>query len=187
MVTREQLGTSPVHRLFDLHQQDESECNHVALFDTDQPEPVADSGRLARAAWKALSLVRPTRSTDGEGSPAVYSDEHFEGESILKPEKVDTRVLDKQFFSQAREEGVWNWGFYLMIYMTPQALTLFEQGPFEGSNGSCMQLQRQRPPGYILENVSPLAHRPGTKIRDEVLPYIASVIGRPVSFDAARA
>eukprot|EP00854_Cymbomonas_tetramitiformis_P011003 gene11003-biopygen11283 len=50
------------------------------------------------------------------------------------------------------------------------------------------QLQRQRPPGYILENVSPLAHRPGTKIRDEVFgPYIASVIDRPVSFDAARA
>ncbi|KAK3250403.1 hypothetical protein CYMTET_40214 [Cymbomonas tetramitiformis] len=49
------------------------------------------------------------------------------------------------------------------------------------------QLQKQRPPGYVLENVSPLAHRPGTKIRDEVFPYIASVIGRPVSFDAARA
>eukprot|EP00854_Cymbomonas_tetramitiformis_P006207 gene6207-biopygen6246 len=50
------------------------------------------------------------------------------------------------------------------------------------------QLQRQRPPaGYILENVSPLAHRPGTRIRDEVFPYIAGVIGQPVSFDAARA
>ncbi|KAK3276333.1 hypothetical protein CYMTET_15581 [Cymbomonas tetramitiformis] len=49
------------------------------------------------------------------------------------------------------------------------------------------QLQRQQPPGYILENVSPLAHRPGTKIRDEVFPYIAGVIGQPVSFDAARA
>ncbi|KAK3233749.1 hypothetical protein CYMTET_55966 [Cymbomonas tetramitiformis] len=49
------------------------------------------------------------------------------------------------------------------------------------------QLQQQRPPGYILENVSPLSHRPGTKIRDEVFPYIASVIGRPVSFEAAQA
>ncbi|KAK3235925.1 hypothetical protein CYMTET_53919 [Cymbomonas tetramitiformis] len=106
MAAIEQLGTGPVHRLFDLHHQDEFECNHAALFDTDQPELVVDSGRLARAAGKALSLVRPTRGTHGEGSPAVYSNEYFEGERILKPEKVDTRVLDKRFFSQAREEGV---------------------------------------------------------------------------------
>ncbi|KAK3283870.1 hypothetical protein CYMTET_8448 [Cymbomonas tetramitiformis] len=100
MVAGEQLSTGPVHRLFDLHHQDELECNHTVLFDTDQPELVVDSGRLARAAWKALSLVRPTRGTRGEGTPAVYSSEHFEGERILKPEKVDTRVLDEQFFSQ---------------------------------------------------------------------------------------
>ncbi|KAK3288393.1 hypothetical protein CYMTET_4128 [Cymbomonas tetramitiformis] len=102
----EQLGTGPVHRLFDVHHQEELECNHVDMFDTDLPELVTDSGRLARAAWKALSLVRPTRGTHGEGSPAVYSNEYFEGERILKPEKVDTRVLGRQFFSQAREEGV---------------------------------------------------------------------------------
>ncbi|KAK3260606.1 hypothetical protein CYMTET_30450 [Cymbomonas tetramitiformis] len=106
MAAIEQLGTGPVHRLFDLHHQDELECNHAALFDTYQPELVVDSGRLARAAWKALSLVRPTRGTHGEGSPAVYNNEYFEGGRILKPEKVDTRVLDKRFFSQAREEGV---------------------------------------------------------------------------------
>eukprot|EP00854_Cymbomonas_tetramitiformis_P034413 gene34413-biopygen29041 len=92
----------------------------------------------------------------------------------------------------------WSWGLYLMIYTRPRALISFEQELFEGSSGSWyvdfparislqLQLQRQRPPDYILENVSPLAHRPGTKIRDEVFPYIASVIGRPVSFDAARA
>eukprot|EP00854_Cymbomonas_tetramitiformis_P034190 gene34190-biopygen18940 len=56
MVAREQLGTGPVHRLFDLH--------------------------------------------------SLYSSEHFEDETILKPEKVNTRVLEKQFFSRAREEGV---------------------------------------------------------------------------------
>ncbi|KAK3278234.1 hypothetical protein CYMTET_13819 [Cymbomonas tetramitiformis] len=107
MVAREQLGTGPVHRLFDLHHQEELECDHTVMFDTDQPELVVDSGRLARAAWKALSLVRPTRGTHREGTPAVYSSEHLEGERILKPEKVDTRVLDKQFFSRrAREEGV---------------------------------------------------------------------------------
>ncbi|KAK3283157.1 hypothetical protein CYMTET_9141 [Cymbomonas tetramitiformis] len=281
MVTSEQLGTSPVYRLFDLHQQEELECNHVALFDTDQPELVVDSGRLARAAWKALSLVRPTRGTHGEGSPAVYTNEHFEGERILKPEKVDTRVLDKQFFSQAREEGVVCYepcgglcaglGMLLrngmkvkrylyqdisassqgvararctaLVRRYPDLISsdavelgalphdlhdttsadfiragalrgqqwvmvcgfpcqdLSPAGTLTGLDGrhsklfyevvrllsTLQQLQRQRPPGYILENVFPLAHRLGTKIRDEVFPYITSVIGRPVSFDAARA
>eukprot|EP00854_Cymbomonas_tetramitiformis_P034410 gene34410-biopygen29035 len=38
----------------------------------------------------------------------------------------------------------------------------------------------------MLENVSPLSHRAGTKIRKEVFPIINSVVGQPVSFDAAR-
>ena len=49
------------------------------------------------------------------------------------------------------------------------------------------QLQTKKPPAYLLENVSPLAHRAGTKIRDEVFPHIAGIVGQPVSFDAARA
>ena len=49
------------------------------------------------------------------------------------------------------------------------------------------QLQAQKPPGYILENVSPLAHKPGTRIRDEVFPHIIGMVGHPVSFDAAQA
>eukprot|EP00854_Cymbomonas_tetramitiformis_P034587 gene34587-biopygen33923 len=247
MAAIEQLGTGPVHRgLFDLHHQDELECNHAALFDTDQPELVVDSGRLARAAWKALSLVRPTRGTHGEGSPAVYSNEYFEGERILKPEKVDTRVLDKRFFSQAREEGVvcyepcgglcaglemllrngikWSLGpslphdlhdtasadfiragslqgqQWVMVRGFP-CQDLSPAGTLTGLDGrhsklfyevvrllsTLQQLQKQRPPGYVLENVSPLSHRPGTKIRDELFPCIASVICRPVSFDAAQA
>ncbi|KAK3273481.1 hypothetical protein CYMTET_18273 [Cymbomonas tetramitiformis] len=235
MAAREQLGTGPVHRLFDLHRQEELECNHGDVFDTDLPELVVDSGRLARAAWKALSLVRPTRGTHGEGSPAVYSNEYFEGERILKPEKVDTRVLGRQFFSQAREEGVvcyepcgglcagleidvapqWNESGSILVsrYIVEQSdggqsqvhgvaeTDLSPAGTLTGLDGrhsklfyevvrllsTLQQLQQQRPPGYILENVSPLSHRPGTKIRDEVFPYIASVIGRPVSFDAAQA
>ena len=39
---------------------------------------------------------------------------------------------------------------------------------------SLQQLQKSRPPGYLLENVSPLAHREGTRLRDVVFPYIAS-------------
>ncbi|KAK3268955.1 hypothetical protein CYMTET_22572 [Cymbomonas tetramitiformis] len=49
------------------------------------------------------------------------------------------------------------------------------------------QLQPRRPPAYVLENVSPLSHRENTKIRKEVFPIINSVVGQPVSFDAARA
>ncbi|KAK3242503.1 hypothetical protein CYMTET_47812 [Cymbomonas tetramitiformis] len=175
-VAVEQLGTGPVHRLFDLHHQEELECNQAVMFDTDLPELVIDSGRLARAAWKALSLSRPTRGTHGEGSPAVYSNEYFEGERILKPEKVDTRVLNKQFFSQAREEGV-------VCY--------------EPCGGLCAGLEMLLRSGmkvdrYLYQDISPSSQavaraRPGTKIRDEVFPYIASVIGRPVSFDAAQA
>ncbi|KAK3237780.1 hypothetical protein CYMTET_52162 [Cymbomonas tetramitiformis] len=55
MAAVEQLGTGPVHRLFDSHHQEELECNHGDMFDTYLPELVIDSGRLARAAWKALS------------------------------------------------------------------------------------------------------------------------------------
>ncbi|KAK3250456.1 hypothetical protein CYMTET_40160 [Cymbomonas tetramitiformis] len=153
------------------------------MFDTDLPELVVDSGRLARAAWKALSLVRPTRGTRGEGSLAVYSNEYFEGERILKPEKVDTRVLGRQFFSQAREEGSLPAG--TLTGLDGRHSKLFYE--VVRLLSTLQQLQQQRPPGYVLENVSPLSHRPGTKIRDEVFPYIASVIGRPVSFDAAQA
>eukprot|EP00854_Cymbomonas_tetramitiformis_P034175 gene34175-biopygen18261 len=49
------------------------------------------------------------------------------------------------------------------------------------------QVQPRRPPAYVLENVSPLSHREHTKIRKEVFPIINSVVGQPVSFDAARA
>ncbi|KAK3243361.1 hypothetical protein CYMTET_46981 [Cymbomonas tetramitiformis] len=49
------------------------------------------------------------------------------------------------------------------------------------------QLQPQRPPAYVLENVSPLSHRENSRIRKEVFPIINSVVGQPVSFDAARA
>eukprot|EP00854_Cymbomonas_tetramitiformis_P034330 gene34330-biopygen25921 len=49
------------------------------------------------------------------------------------------------------------------------------------------QLQPRRPPACVLENVSPLSHRENTKIRKEVFPIINSVVGQPVSFDAARA
>ncbi|KAK3240018.1 hypothetical protein CYMTET_50097 [Cymbomonas tetramitiformis] len=176
MAAMEQLGTGPVHRLFDLHYHEELECNHGDMFDTDLPELVTDSGRLARAAWKALSLVRPTRGTHGEGSPAVYSSEYFEGERILKPEKVDTGVLSSRFFSQARQEGV-------VCY--------------EPCGGLCAGLEMLLRNGmkvdrYLYQDISPSSQtvaraRPGTKIRDEVFPYIASVIGRPVSFDAAQA
>ncbi|KAK3273273.1 hypothetical protein CYMTET_18479 [Cymbomonas tetramitiformis] len=272
----EQLGTGPVHRLFDLHHQEELECNHGDMFDTDLPELVTDSGRLARAAWKALSLVRPTRGTHGEGSPAVYSNEYFEGERILKPEKVDTRVLSKRFFSQAREEGVVCYepcgglcaglemllrsgmnkvDRYLYQDISPSSQTvararctallrrypdlispsavelgalpqdlrdttsadfkragalrgrqwvmvcgfpcqdLSPAGTLTGLDdrhsklfyevvrllSTLQQLQQQRPPGYILENVSPLSHRPGTKIRDEIHQFrsVMSKVARP--------
>ncbi|KAK3253279.1 hypothetical protein CYMTET_37465 [Cymbomonas tetramitiformis] len=180
MAAREQLGTSPVHRLFDLHHQDELECNHAALFDTDQPELVV--GRL----WEASES-----SLEGADLGATH-----------------TRVLDKRFFSQAREEGVVCYepcgglcaGLEMLLRNGVKDLS--PAGTLTGLDGrhsklfyevvrllsTLQQLQKkQRPPGYILENVSPLAHRPETKIRDEAFPYIASVIGRPVSFDAARA
>eukprot|EP00854_Cymbomonas_tetramitiformis_P034276 gene34276-biopygen23631 len=179
IVAREQLGTGPVHRLFDLHYQEELECHHTVLFDTDQPELVVDSGRLARAAWKALSLVRPTRGTHGEGTPAVYSSEHFEGESILKPEKVDTRVLDKQFFSRARDEGV-------ACYEPCGSLC----AGLEMLLHSGMKMQwswKYSVPGDLRATTMADLIRAGTEIRDEVFPYIAGVIGQPVSFDAARA
>ena len=49
------------------------------------------------------------------------------------------------------------------------------------------QLQPHRPPGYILENVSPLAHRVGSRLRDEVFPHIMGMVGQPTSVDAAQA
>ncbi|KAK3270982.1 hypothetical protein CYMTET_20647 [Cymbomonas tetramitiformis] len=279
--TRRQIGTGPIHRLFDVHHKEELECNQAVLFDTDYPEVVVDSGRLARAAWKALSLVRPTRGTHGEGTPAVYSSERYEGEPVLRPIKVDTRVLDKSFFPRARDEGVVCYEpcgglcaglemvlrsgvklkkyLYQDISVESQAVArarclalmrrypdllqpgaieldklpsdlhcttaehLISAGALEGDQwvmicgfpcqdlspagkraglagkhsklfhevvrllSSLQQLQRHRPPGYLLENVSPLAHRQGTSLRDVVFPYIASIIGNPVSFDAVRA
>ncbi|KAK3284418.1 hypothetical protein CYMTET_7919 [Cymbomonas tetramitiformis] len=137
MAAIEQLGTGTVHRLFDLHYQDE------------------------------------------------LDNDYFEGERILKPEKVDTRVLDKRFFSQAREEGVDLSPAGTLMGLDVRHSKLFYE--VVRLLSTLQQLQKQRPPGYVLENVSPLSHRPGTKIRDEVFPYIASVIGRPVSFDAAQA
>eukprot|EP00854_Cymbomonas_tetramitiformis_P034110 gene34110-biopygen13193 len=278
---RRQIGNGPVHRLFDVHHKDELECNRAVLFDTDYPELVVDSGRLARAAWKALSQLRPTRGTHGEGTPAVYSNECYEGEPVLKPIKVDTRVLDKDFFPRARDEGVVCYEpcgglcaglemllrsgvkvkkyLYQDISVESQAVArarcmalvrrypdllqpgavelnklpsdlhytaaehLISAGALEGDQWvmicgfpcqdlspagkraglagkhsklfrqvvrlltTLQQLQKDRPPGYLLENVSPLAHRQGTSLRDVVFPYIASIIGNLVSFDAARA
>jgi len=66
-----QLGTGAIQRLFDVHHREELEINVGELFDTDHPEPVRDSGRLARAAWKALSMVQPVKGTHGRRSPAV--------------------------------------------------------------------------------------------------------------------
>ncbi|KAK3288114.1 hypothetical protein CYMTET_4419 [Cymbomonas tetramitiformis] len=134
MVAREQLGTGPVHRLFDLHYQEELECHNTVLFDTDQPELVVDSGRLARAAWKALSLVRSTRDA------------------------VELEVLPGDLRATTMADLI--------------RAAVAETAATRVYSGEC---------------VSTLAHRPGTKIRDAVFPYIAGVIGQPVSFDAARA
>ncbi|KAK3276918.1 hypothetical protein CYMTET_15024 [Cymbomonas tetramitiformis] len=40
------------------------------------------------------------------GSPAAYSDETMENGKLKVPKKIDTRVIDKSFFQEAREEGV---------------------------------------------------------------------------------
>ncbi|KAK3241603.1 hypothetical protein CYMTET_48649 [Cymbomonas tetramitiformis] len=228
---RRQLGTGTVHRLFDLHHREELECNRGELFDTDHPEMVRDSGRLKRAAWKALSLVQAVSGTHGEGTPAVYEDQCYRGEAIKKPLKIDTRVLGKGFFREAKQEGVVcyepcgglcagletllrngvkvNKYSYQDIAKDSQVvarasfpcLDLSPAGKLAGLSGkhsslfyevvrllsTLQQLQEQKPAAYVLENVSPLAHRPGTNIRDEVFPYIASVVGQPISFDAARA
>ncbi|KAK3247649.1 hypothetical protein CYMTET_42858 [Cymbomonas tetramitiformis] len=49
------------------------------------------------------------------------------------------------------------------------------------------QLQPQHPPAYLLEDDVPLSHRPRTKMREDVFPLITSVVGQPVSLDAALA
>eukprot|EP00854_Cymbomonas_tetramitiformis_P029706 gene29706-biopygen30928 len=59
----------------------------------------------------------------------------------------------------------WSWKYSRATSAPPPWLTSFEQVLYEGNSGSW----------------------PGTKIRDEVFPYIAGVIGQPVSFDTARA
>ncbi|KAK3283260.1 hypothetical protein CYMTET_9032 [Cymbomonas tetramitiformis] len=226
---RRQLGTSTVHRLFDLHFKEEWECNLGELFDTDFPQPVQDSGRLSQAAWRALSLVSPVKGLHGEGTPAVYSKEFFEETLTRKPAKIDTRVMSKVFFKEGRTEGVVCYEpcgglcaglemllrnginvkkyLYQDISLDSQAVaiarcTALQRRYPDLLTGMAIQLdslpcdlratgvkdlvelQGDRPPAYILENVSPLAHKPGTKMREEVFPYIASIIGTPVSFDA---
>eukprot|EP00854_Cymbomonas_tetramitiformis_P034710 gene34710-biopygen35925 len=216
------------------------------------------------------------------GSPAVYSDETMEGGKLRVPKKIDTRVVDRSFFQEAREEGVVcyepcgglcaglemllrcgvkvNKYLYQDISAFSQAVArarcmalsrrhpdLFHAGAvhleqlpsniedtslidlvhagalsgdqwvmvcgypcqdlspagklagLEGKHSrlfyqavrilsTLQQLQPQRPPAYVLENVSPLSHRENSKIRKEVFrPIINSVVGQPVSFDAARA
>ncbi|KAK3249102.1 hypothetical protein CYMTET_41460 [Cymbomonas tetramitiformis] len=103
---REQLGTGPVHRLFDVHHREELECNVGTLFDTDLPDSYGDTGRLQYAAWKALSQVQPATGMQGEGSPALYYEEVMEDGVLKKPKKIDTRVVAKSFFREARKEGV---------------------------------------------------------------------------------
>ncbi|KAK3269137.1 hypothetical protein CYMTET_22402 [Cymbomonas tetramitiformis] len=102
----DQLGTGPVQRLFDVHHREELEINVGVLFDTDHPEPVKDSERLSRAAWKALSTLRPVRGAHGSGTPAEYYQETIEQGTLQVPKKVDTRVVDADFYREAREEGV---------------------------------------------------------------------------------
>ncbi|KAK3253434.1 Methyl-CpG-binding domain-containing protein 9 [Cymbomonas tetramitiformis] len=217
----------------------------------------------------------------GEGSPAVYYDEEMEDGVLKKPKRIDTRVVAKSFFREAREEGVTCYepcgglcaglemllrsgvkvNQYLYQDISPAARAVararcfalsrryselfpasaikLEQLPADleqitaqhfvdagalagerwimvcgypcqdvspagnqaGLDGrhsrlfyhavralsALQQLQPHRPPGYILENVSPLAHRPGTRMREEVFPHIMEFVGQPVSFDAAQA
>ncbi|KAK3247245.1 hypothetical protein CYMTET_43249 [Cymbomonas tetramitiformis] len=280
-MVREQLGTSAVHRLFDVHYQEELECNKGVMFDTDHPEVARCSGRLTRVAWDALSQVRPIRGMHSGGSPAIYGDETMEGGKLKVPKKIDTRVIDKSFFREAREEGVVcyepcgglcaglemllrcgvkvNKYLYQDISKSSQTVArarcmalsrrhpdlfraeaahleqlpsniedtslidlvhagalsgeqwvmvcgypcqdLSPAGKLAGLEGrhsrlfyqavrvlsTLQQLQPQRPPAYVLENVSPLSHRENSKIGKEVFPIINSVVGQPVSFDAARA
>ncbi|KAK3268685.1 hypothetical protein CYMTET_22825 [Cymbomonas tetramitiformis] len=105
-LVKEQLGTGEVHRLFDLHYQEELECNRGIMFDTDHPEVAGCSGRLTRAAWDALSQVQPVRGMHSGGSPAVYSNDTMKNGKLKVPKKIDTRLIDKSFFQEAREEGV---------------------------------------------------------------------------------
>ncbi|KAK3274948.1 hypothetical protein CYMTET_16901 [Cymbomonas tetramitiformis] len=282
-MVREQLGTSAVHRLFDVHYQEELECNKGVMFDTDHPEVARCSGRLTRVAWDALSQVRPIRGMHSGGSPAIYGDETMEGGKLKVPKKIDTRVIDKSFFREAREEGVvcyepcgglcaglemllrcgvkvnkylyqdiskssqtvararcmalsrrhpdlfraeaahleqlpsniedtslidlvhagaLSGEQWVMVCGYPCQSDLSPAGKLAGLEGrhsrlfyhqavrvlsTLQQLQPQRPPAYVLENVSPLSHRENSKIRKEVFPIINSVVGQPVSFDAARA
>ncbi|KAK3282752.1 hypothetical protein CYMTET_9522 [Cymbomonas tetramitiformis] len=88
-LVKEQLGTGEVHRLFDLHYQEELECNRGGMFDTDRPEVARCSGRLTRAAWDALSQVQPVRGMHSGGSPAVYSDATMEREKLKVPKQED--------------------------------------------------------------------------------------------------
>ncbi|KAK3267930.1 hypothetical protein CYMTET_23541 [Cymbomonas tetramitiformis] len=83
-LTREQLGFGEVHRLFDLHLQEELECNKSVMFDTDHPEVVRRcSDRLTRVAWDALSRVHPVKGMHS-GVPAAYHEETME-HWALKP------------------------------------------------------------------------------------------------------
>eukprot|EP00854_Cymbomonas_tetramitiformis_P034369 gene34369-biopygen27286 len=225
------------------------------MFDIDHPEVARCSGRLTRAAWDALSQVHPVRGMHSGGSPAVYSsDDTMENGKLKVPKKIDTRLIDKSFFQEAREEGVVCYepcgglcaGLEMLLRcgvkvkkylyqdiskasqavartrclalsrrhpdLLPAAAIHLEQlpsnledtrlndlvraGALSGDRlfyqavrvlSTLQQLQPRRPPSYVLENVSPLSHRENTKIRKEVFPIINSLVGQPVSFDAARA
>eukprot|EP00854_Cymbomonas_tetramitiformis_P008504 gene8504-biopygen8623 len=69
-LVREQLGTGEVHRLFDLHYQEELECNRSVMFDTDHPEVArmvfwqADTCRLGRPGPSASSSQEDRHETD---------------------------------------------------------------------------------------------------------------------------
>ncbi|KAK3233678.1 hypothetical protein CYMTET_56035 [Cymbomonas tetramitiformis] len=219
-MVREQLGTSAVHRLFDVHYEEELECSRGVMFDTDHPEVARCSGRLMRVARDALSQVHPVTAMHSGGSPAVYSDDTMEAGKLRVPKKIDTRVVDKSFFQEAREEGVVcyepcgglcaglemllrcgvevNKYLYQDIHLSVQSggsegKDLSPAGKLAGLEGkhsrlfyqavrilsTLQQLQPQRPPAYVLENVSPMSHRENSKIRKEVFPIINSVVGQP--------
>eukprot|EP00854_Cymbomonas_tetramitiformis_P034596 gene34596-biopygen34111 len=178
------------HRVKDLLQRAQVAEGVVGIYEPKPPQfKVGDfvyvrqkprSGMEVATKSAILKLVKIPRDGVVVLEDAAKLKEKSTVQSIapchLQPEKVDTSLLDKQFFSQAREEGV-------VCY--------------EPCGGLCAGLEMLLRNGmkvkrYLYQDISTSSQavaraRPGTKIRDEVFPYIASVIGRPVSFDAARA
>ncbi|KAK3279905.1 hypothetical protein CYMTET_12233 [Cymbomonas tetramitiformis] len=72
----------------------------------DRAREASYAERLTHVAWDALSRVQPVRGMHSGGSPAAYSEETMEHGKLKVPKKIDTRVIDKSFFQEARGEGV---------------------------------------------------------------------------------